>query len=149
MKEKITQFVKDNSYLIIAFFFIWIVPLILLVVLASESKSSVIAWKLWGTVVGVIIIIIYFARFKKWINRKVDFEKHEQLRVPVYLRLIQLCVSILSFVAVGLIISCMQEMFNEILTFVICCGCSVAFGYIFLIVDSYKRKPQKILREKE
>lgn len=141
------KWLKDNKYVTIGEFFIWIVPLVLLVLLAFESKSKTISLKLWGDVILIFIAIIYFVGLRRVIHRKIDFEKHEQLRVPVWLRLIQGFVTMLCFVAVILMIDTIQDMFKEIMTYVICSMVSVFIGYIFLIIDSKYRKPKKIIRQ--
>lgn len=146
MKQRFKEWLSDKKLQVVAFFFIWIVPLIMLIALASESKTKNTSFKLWGTVVGIIVIIIYFAKFKSWLGKKVEFEKHEQLRVPVALRLVQLFVCVLAFVCLILILSTMKEMFDEVITFSVSCAISCFLGYIFLIVDSYKRKPKRIAR---
>lgn len=140
------KWLKENIYLGIGYFFIWLVPLILLVVLATESKSTVIAWKLWGSVVGVVIIIVYFLKLRAFIRKKCERELTEQNRIPIPLRLIQGLITIISFVALILMFSCFEKMMNEINTFFIWTCVSVALGYVFLCVDSYKRKPQYINR---
>lgn len=143
MKAKI----KENIYLLIAEFFIWVVPLVLLVLLACESKSKPISMKLWGGVVLVVIALVYFVGLRKAITRKIEFEKHEQLRVPVWLRIVQGLITMICFVAIILVIQTIQDMFTEIMTFIICVMVSVALGYVFLIIDSKNRKPKKIIRQ--
>lgn len=147
MKEKIKALLTDSKYLLLSFVFCYIVPLILLVVLATESKSKTIAWSLWGAVVGFIMIIVYYVKLKTWLNNKKEFEKHEQLRVPVWLRVVQLCVSLLGFVIIYLVLNTMKEMFEEVMLFVLLSGISVAVGNILLIVDSKNRKPKRITRQ--
>ena len=147
MNEKTKLFLKNNKYLLLSFFFTYIVPLVLLVALAGQSKSKSVGLKLWGSIVGFIIIIIYFAKFKKWVDNKKQFEKTEQLRVPVYLRIIQMCVSLLSFLVLYLIVSTTDKMLNEVLLFIVCCGVSVFIGHLLLIKDSKSRVPHKLTRE--
>lgn len=147
MKEKTKNFLSNNKYLLISFFFMYIVPLVLLVVLAGQSKSKVVGLKLWGSIVGFIIIIIYFAKFRKWIDNKKQLEKVEQLRVPVYIRVIQMFISLLCFVVVYLLVSTTDKMFEEVLVFILCCCLSVMLGHLFLIKDSRKRVPHKLTRD--
>lgn len=143
---KVKNFIKNNKYLILAFFFQYIAPLILLIILAGQSKSTSIALKLWGSIVGVILIIIYFAKGKKWVSEKKTQEKIDSLKVPVWIRVIQMLVSVLAFVVIFLIISTTNKMFNEVLLFVGVAGASVVIGHIFLIVDSKNRVAHKITR---
>lgn len=144
--EKFKKWFSKNAYMVFGYFFIWLVPLILLVILASESKSTVIAWKLWGTIVGVVIIIIYFVKLRAFIRKKCERELTEQNRVPVWLRAIQGLITIISFIAIILIFSCFEKMAKEITTFLISTCVSVGIGYIWLCIDSYHRKPQYINR---
>lgn len=140
------KWLKDNIYLVIGYFFIWVVPLILLVILACESKSTNIAFKLWGSVIGVTIIVVYFVKLRAFIRKKCERELIEQNRVPVWLRIIQGVVTTISFVAIILVFSCFEKMSKEIMTYFICVCVAVAIGYIFLCLDSYHRKPQYINR---
>lgn len=140
------KWLKDNIYLVIGYFFIWVVPLILLVILACESKSTNIAFKLWGSVIGVTIIVVYFVKLRAFIRKKCERELIEQNRVPVWLRIIQGVVTTISFVAIILVFSCFEKMSKEIMTYFICVSVAVAIGYIFLCLDSYHRKPQYINR---
>lgn len=146
MKENFKKWLKGNAYLIVGYFFIWVVPLILLVILACESKENTIAFKLWGSVLGVIIIVVYFLKLRSFVRKKCERELNEQNRIPLWLRAIQGLITIISFVAIILVFDCAKQMFSEIMTFFISTCVSVAIGYIWLCVDSYKRKPQYINR---
>lgn len=147
MKEKIKELLTDKKYILLSFVFCYIIPLILLMVLAGQSKSKFIALELWGAVVGFIMIIAYYVKFKKWVDQKKQFEKLEQLRIPVWLRLIQLGVSVLGFVIIYLVLNTMKEMFDEVMLFVLLSGISVAIGHICLVIDSKNRKPKRITRQ--
>lgn len=146
MKEKFKKWLSKNAYMLIGYFFIWIVPLILLIILAAESKSQVVAFKLWGSLVGIVIVVVYFIKLRAFIRKKCERELTEQNRVPVWLRAIQGVITILSFVAIVLIFTCFEEMAKEITTFLIATCVSVGIGYLWLCVDSYHRKPQYINR---
>ena len=149
MKEKFKKWLSKNAYMLVGYFFIWIVPLILLVILAAESKSSVVAFKLWGSLVGVVIVIVYFVKLRAFIRKKCERELTEQNRVPVWLRLIQGVITVISFVAIILIFTCFGEMAKEIITFLIATCVSVGIGYVWLCIDSYHRKPQYLNRVSE
>ena len=145
-KASVKRAFKENKYLLISFFFMYIAPLVMLMILACQGKSSTISLKLWGSVVGFIMIIVYIAKFKKWVNDRKQFEKHEQLKVPVWLRLIQLLVSMIGFAVAFLVLSTVREMFDEIIVFTICTCVSVLVAHLFLIADSKKRQAHKITR---
>lgn len=145
-KASVKKAFKENKYLLISFFFMYIAPLVMLMILACQGKSSTISLKLWGSVVGFVMIIVYIAKFKKWVNDRKQFEKHEQLKVPVWLRLIQLLVSMIGFAVAFLVLSTVREMFDEIIVFTICTCVSVFVAHLFLIVDSKNRQAHKITR---
>ena len=145
--EKFKKFIKENILIILSFFFMYITPLIMLVILACEGKTSKISLELWGSVVGFLLIIIYIAKFKKWVNEKKQFEKQEQLKVPVWLRIVQLIITMVGFTVLFLVLATIQDMFEEILVFSIASCVSVFIANIFLIVDSKNKKAHKIKRD--
>lgn len=144
--EKFKQFIKDNYLIVLSFFFMYIAPLVMLCILACEGKSASISMRLWGCVIGFVMIVIYLAKFKKWVHDKKEFEKHEQLKVPVWLRLLQCFISMLVFTIVFLVLSTIDKMFDEIIVFAIASCVSVFVGHLFLIADSKKRVSHKITR---
>lgn len=144
--EKFKQFIKNNYLLVLSFFFMYVAPLVMLCILACDGKSASISMKLWGCVIGFVMIIVYLAKFKKWVHDKKEFEKHEQLKVPVWLRLLQCFISMLGFTIVFLVLSTIDKMFDEIIVFSIASCVSVFVGHLFLIADSKKRESHKITR---
>lgn len=146
-KKKIAAFIKANKYLILSFVFMYIAPLIMLIILACEGKSADISIKLWGAVIGFIMIITYIAKIKKWMHDKKQEEKIEQLKVPVYLRVLQLFFTGVGFTCVFLVLATIKQMFDEILVYAICSCVSVCLANVFLIVDSKNRVAHKIKRD--
>ena len=144
--EKFKSFIKQNYLLVLSFFFMYIAPLVMLVILACQGKSAGISMRLWGSVVGFVMIIVYIARFKSWIRDRKQFEKTEQLKIPVWLRIIQLCVAMVGFTVAFLVLSTVREMFDQIIVFTICTCVSVFVAYLFLIADSKKRVAHKVAR---
>ena len=144
--EKFKAFIKANYLLVLSFFFMYIVPLIFLMILACQGKTTQIAMKLWGTVVGVALIIAYIVRFKKWVHDRKQFEKSEQLKIPVWLRIMSLVISMLGFGVSILFLSTVKDMFSEIVVFVSCSMASVFIAHLFLIGDSKKRVAHKVTR---
>lgn len=147
MKEKIIKFIKDNTLIILAFIFNYIAPLVMLIILACEGKSSKISMSLWGSVVGFLMIIVYMVKLKKLIHDRKEFEKHEMLKVSVGMRIAQLVCVVIGFVSLLLVLSTVREMFDEIFTFSICCFVSVVVGNLFLVADSKKRVAHKVKRD--
>lgn len=145
-KNKTATFIQNNKYLIMAFIFQYICPLILLCILAGQSKSASVGLKLWGSVVGVILLVAYFCKGKQWVSEKKTQEKIDSLKVPVWIRVVQMCISLLVIFIIYLIVSTTKIMFDEVVLFIICAGVSVFIGHCFLIVDSKNRVAHKITR---
>ena len=149
MKKRFTKWLNQNIYLMVGYFFIWIAPLILLVIMGI-TKKEVDKWTfaLWGGIVGIIIIVVYFVKLRAFIRKKCERELTEQNRIPVYLRIIQMFVSLIGFVSALFIITVIGDSLDQLFIFL---GITIAFiviGYIFLIIDSYHRKPAYINRVK-
>jgi len=148
MKKRFTKWLTQNIYLMVGYFFIWIAPLILLVIMGINENEMRYSFELWGGIVGIIIVIIYFLKLRAFIRKKVERELTEQNRVPVYLRFIQMFVSLIGFVSALLVIKVVSDSLEQLYIFL---GTTIAFiviGYIFLIIDSYRRKPAYINRVK-
>lgn len=133
----------------VGYFFIWVAPLILLIIMGI-TKEEVDGWTfaLWGGIVGIIILIVYFVKLRAFIRKKCERELTEQNRIPIYLRLIQMFVSLIGFVSALFIIKVVSNSINQLFIFL---GTTIAFiivGYIFLIIDSYRRKPAYLNRVK-
>ena len=148
MKKRFTKWLNQNIYLMVGYFFIWVAPLILLVIMGINENEMRYSFELWGGIVGVVIVIIYFLKLRAFIRKKVERELTEQNRVPIYLRLIQMFVSLIGFVSALLVIKVVSDSLDELYIFL---GTTIAFiivGYIFLMIDSYHRKPAYINRVK-
>ena len=74
-------------------------------------------------------------------------EKIEQLKVPVYLRLLQMFFTAIGFICLFLILATIRDMFNEIIVFCVCCCVSVMLANLLLVADSKKRVAHKIKRD--
>ena len=148
MKKRFIKWLNQNIYLMVGYFFIWVAPLILLVIMGINENEMRYSFELWGGIVGIIIVIIYFLKLRAFIRKKVERELTEQNRVPVYLRFIQMFVSLIGFVSALLVIKVVSDSLEQLYIFL---GTTIAFiviGYIFLIIDSYHRKPAYLNRVK-
>ena len=148
MKKRFTKWLNQNIYLMVGYFFIWIAPLILLVIMGINENEMRYSFELWGGIVGIIIVIIYFVKLRAFIRKKCERELTEQNRIPIYLRIIQMFVSLIGFVSALLVIKVVSDSLDQLFIFL---GTTIAFivlGYIFLMIDSYHRKPAYINRVK-
>lgn len=145
MKQKL----KENIYLLIGEFFIWIIPLVILIFTATESKTNKVAFKLWGGVALCVVAVIYFVALRRKINAKIEREKIENCKVPAWLRVIQGISTMCIMVALILVVDTAKSMYEEIMTFLILTAVSVFVGYLFLICDSKSRKKRSLVRKEE
>lgn len=148
MKKRFIKWLTQNIYLMVGYFFIWFAPLILLIIMGITENEMRYSFELWGGIVGVIILIVYFVKLRAFIRKKCERELTEQNRIPIYLRFIQMFVSLIGFVSALLIIKVISNSLDELYIFL---GTTIAFivlGYIFLMIDSYHRKPAYINRVK-
>ena len=148
MKKRFTKWINQNIYLMFGYFFIWLAPLILLIIMGITENEMRYSFELWGGIVGIIIVIIYFLKLRAFIRKKCERELTEQNRIPIYLRLIQMFVSLIGFVSALLVIKVVSDSLKQLYIFL---GTTIAFiivGYIFLMIDSYHRKPAYINRVK-
>ena len=148
MKKRFTKWLNQNIYLMVGYFFIWFAPLILLIIMGINENEMRYSFELWGGIVGIIVVIVYFVKLRAFIRKKCERELTEQNRIPIYLRLIQMFVSLIGFVSALLVIKVVSDSLEQLYIFL---GTTIAFiviGYIFLIIDSYRRKPAYINRVK-
>jgi len=148
MKKRFTKWLNQNIYLMVGYFFIWFAPLILLIIMGINENEMRYSFELWGGIVGIIVVIVYFVKLRAFIRKKCERELTEQNRIPIYLRLIQMFVSLIGFVSALLVIKVVSYSLDQLFIFL---GTTIAFiivGYIFLMIDSYHRKPAYINRVK-
>ena len=148
MKKRFIKWLTQNIYLMVGYFFILFAPLILLIIMGITENEMRYSFELWGGIVGIIILIVYFVKLRAFIRKKSERELTEQNRIPIYLRFIQMFVSLIGFVSALLIIKVISNSLDELYIFL---GTTIAFivlGYIFLMIDSYHRKPAYINRVK-
>ena len=148
MKKRFTKWINQNIYLMVGYLFIWLAPLILLVIMGITKENDKWTFALWGGIVGIIIVVVYFVKLRAFIRKKCERELTEQNRIPIYLRIIQMFVSLIGFVSALLVIKVVSDSLDQLYIFL---GTTIAFiviGYIFLIIDSYRRKPAYLNRVK-
>lgn len=148
MKKRFTKWFNQNIYLMVGYFFIWVAPLILLVIMGITENEMRYSFELWGGIVGIIIVIVYFLKLRSFIRKKVERELTEQNRVPVYLRFIQMFVSLIGFVSALLVIKVVSDSLEQLYIFLGTTIALIIIGYIFLMIDSYHRKPAYLNRVK-
>lgn len=135
---------KKHIYYLAGLFFIWVVPIICLIVMACTGATSGIKLKTWITVALVIMIFIYYFRGKQEIGKIKDRQLLKQDYVAWYIRVIEWLMVMIPFVCGLLLVENVKANINEAITFLIICMCSVSLGYIFLCVDSKQKEKVKL-----
>lgn len=148
--SKFKYWIIKNKWLLLGYFFIWIMPFILLIICAAtHSSGSSIKLTLWGSVVCFFLILIYYFRLRIWLHKRAERELHEQNRIPVWIRFSQMLVVLVAFLAIIFALESIKEDIDKMLIYFISSMLSVIIGYVFLMIDSHYREPEYINRVKK
>lgn len=147
--SKLKSWTVKNKWLLVGYFFIWIMPLILLIICATtHSSGKTIKFTLWGSVICVFIIIIYYFRLRIWLRKKAERELNEQNRIPTWIRFSQMLITIVAFMAIIFALDSIKEDLDKMLIYFISSMVSVIIGYVCLMIDSHNREPEYLNRVK-
>ena len=147
--SKLKSWTVKNKWLLVGYFFIWIMPLILLIICATtHSSGKSIKFTLWGSVICFFIIIIYYFRLRIWLRKKAERELNEQNRIPVWIRFSQMLITIVAFMAIIFALDSIKEDLDKMLIYFISSMVSVIIGYCCLMIDSHNREPEYLNRVK-
>lgn len=147
--SKLKSWTVKNKWLLVGYFFIWIMPLILLIICATtHSSGKSIKFTLWGSVICFFIIIIYYFRLRIWLRKKAERELNEQNRIPVWIRFSQMLITIVAFMAIIFALDSIKEDLDKMLIYFISSMVSVIIGYVCLMIDSHNREPEYLNRVK-
>lgn len=147
--SKLKSWAVKNKWLLVGYFFIWIMPLILLIICATtHSSGKSIKFTLWGSVICFFIIIIYYFRLRIWLRKKAERELNEQNRIPVWIRFSQMLITIVAFMAIIFALDSIKEDLDKMLIYFISSMVSVIIGYVCLMIDSHNREPEYLNRVK-
>lgn len=148
MKAKI----KENALWLVGMFFIYIVPVIMLVVEAIAGSENKQKPSLWVIVALIIVSVAYYVGGRKLLRKKKEKDYDKVGYVYTWIRVLDLLVFILPFtalfIAVDVIRNASNDTFNEILVFLGATIGSIVVGYLFLIADS-RNKEKKALENKD
>lgn len=139
MKEKLLK----NINFITGIFFIWVLPIILLIVMACNGKSETISFKTWGVVALVIYLFAYFIAIKKQVSKAKDRQLLKDGYVHIWVRLVDFTAVIVPIICIYLLLDSVKSDIAQAQVFVILCGVSITIGYAFLIADSKKKEQDK------
>ena len=136
MKEKL----KKNANLIIGLFFIWVLPIILLITMACNGKTTSVRFKSWGIVFLVIYLFAYFIAIKKQVSKAKDRQLTKDGYVHAWVRIVEFTAIIVPIICLYLFLETIKSDIHESQVFVLCCGISITVGYLFLIADSKQKE---------
>ena len=147
------QWLKKNITYCCGLFFVWVVPIILLVIMALSGSSNGIKLKTWAIIVMVVALFIYHAKLKSTISKTKERYLIKQDYVPMWIYFINWVSFIIPFVIFYLVVdnikASVNSTINEFQVFTILCAISVSIGYIVLIEDSKSKKALATNKEKE
>ena len=147
--SKLKSWTVKNKWLLVGYFFIWIMPLILLIICSTtHSSGKSIKFTLWGSVICFFIIIIYYFRLRIWLRKKAERELTEQNRIPTWIRFSQMLITIVAFMAIIFALDSIKEDLDKMLIYFISSMVSVIIGYVCLMIDSHNREPEYLNRVK-
>lgn len=133
---------KKNLYYIAGLVFIWLIPIVCLIVMAFNGKTDGIKIKTWVSVAMVLMVAIYYIKGKKEIGKIKERQLSKYEYVKVYIRVIEWVMVMIPFIVVLLLLENIKTNINEAITFIIICMVSVSIGYLLLCIDS-KTKEKK------
>lgn len=148
MKKKAKETFNKYWLWVIAQMLIWLVPMILTIVMMCETRDAGIGFSIGGVSFAIVVAFTYFIVLKKKLDLAIEHAKIEENRIPPLLRFIQGLVTVAILGGLCCLINATITMWKEVLTSMVIITASVAVGYVLLIIDSARKKPQHLLREK-
>ena len=128
------KYLKEHAWAIVGHAFIWVVPLITLLILTYNKVESIKYLNIVGVVGCVIFMIVYYKKLKGIIRDK--FLEKRIKNEPVWLyRIFQWVNFMLAFVIFFLLYDFIGEYINEIKNFLLICMIEGTFGYVCLVID--------------
>lgn len=135
------EWLKENWDAVIAFLFIWIAPLVLLIVQGisyyQSNSNGHLKIEFAAAILLAIVLIIYFKKIKKWIERKTfasDLRGSARHPLLVVLNGIITCSSIaLAWFVVKLLETFCSTIDNYLLLILIFEGVGVVFNFVHAI----------------
>lgn len=128
------KYLKEHAWAIVGHAFIWVVPLITLLILTYNKVESIKYLNIVGVVGCVIFMIVYYKKLKKIIRDK--FLEKRIKNEPVWLyRIFQWVNFMLAFAIFFLLYDFIGEYINEIKNFLLIFMIEGTFGYVCLVID--------------
>lgn len=124
-------------------FFIWIVPIICLIIMACNGATNGIKIQSWVSVALVIIVCVYYIKGKKEIGKVKDRQLLKDGFIHWWVRLIEYIVVAIPFAVGLLLIESVKSNINDARLFIIISLISVSIGYVLLMIDSKTKESEK------
>lgn len=146
------EWLKKNKFYAIGQFFIWIVPLVMLIVMAVDTKTVRTKIELWLIVAFIIYFLLYIVKIKGELGKAMERQLIRDGYTHWWIWLIKFVSIMIPFACVFLLTNKIRECANnqshEIELFVGITMVSVAIGYLFLIKDSKDKEKEAIENKK-
>lgn len=128
------KWLKNHWWALIGHTFIWLVPLISLVILTYQKVEAIKYLNIVGVVGCVLFILVYYKKLKTVIRDKM-LEKNIK-NEPIWLyRILQFINFGLGFLIFYLLYDFGKMYLDQIKTFIVLFFCEGTFGYICLVID--------------
>lgn len=142
------EWLKKNIFSLIGNFFIWIVPLIMALIMSfggTQEKTS-LSFKIsvWGIVVVVIYLLVYYKKLRKVVDRQKTVQIAKLGYVKFWVRLVEWVSYLLPYVIALVLIVALknnyESLYNDLLTFIVLTMISSTIGYSLLVLDIKGKK---------
>jgi len=145
------EWLKNNIVGIIGNIFIWIVPLVMVIIMSfggtKQETSLSFKIELYGIVIGIIYLLVYVKKLKKVLERHKTIQLANLGYVKIWVRLIEWLSYLLPYViALVLIIALKgvyERIYEDLVLFITITMISATMGYFILGIDT-KRKSANI-----
>lgn len=151
MKQRMLEYIKNHLFLICGFLFMYIAPIVLLVEEAIRFKIN--TWKidLWALPIAIIIVIIYWIKFRKWIKEKKRDERlakrfgemEKPLSLLFFTALDKILMPCVTLGATYYALVTISKIGVKAENYVLCILAFVGIGGLFYLVDIIVNIPKK------
>lgn len=142
------EWLKKNTNNIIGNFFIWIVPMITILTMSfggtKTETTTKFKFSLIGIVIALIYLIIYSKKIKKLVERRKTIQIAQLNRVKFWVRLVEWISYMLPYTIILVLFNALsgvyEQVFTDLMTFIVITMVSATIGYIFLMLDTKEKK---------
>lgn len=135
---------KKHIVSIIGNIFIWVVPLVMVLIMSFGGTNTITTTKFKVGLLGIVVAIIYLLVYAKKLKKALERQKTIQLanigRVKMWIRIIEWLSYLLPYgIALVLIVALKgvyEQIYNELVLFIVLTMISASIGYLILCIDT-------------